>query len=282
MSEHSTGAQQDFAGQVIWITGASSGIGEELVCEFAARGAKIVLSARNEVELARVRDRAISDGADPGDLLLLPLDVIDYPAMPVAVKAVLDHFGRIDMLINNAGISQRSFCLDTELSVYRTMLEVNVLGQIALTKEVLPVMVRQGSGRMVITASLAGKLGAPLRTGYCAAKHAVMGFFDALRCEVAHQGVRVSTVTPGFIRTRISANALTGSGTATGAMDDDIADGMDAASCARVIVDGLAAGEEEIAVGEGPEMDLLALKRSNPEQVFRLMEGMASQLREAK
>jgi short-subunit dehydrogenase len=282
MSEQSTAVEPGFDGQVIWITGASSGIGEELVCEFAARGASVVLSARNETELARVMGRAVNDGARPDALMLLPLDVVDYPAMPAAVSAVVERFGRIDMLINNAGISQRSFCVDTELSVYRTMLEVNVLGQIALTKEVLPVMLRQGSGRLVVTASLAGKVGAPLRTGYCAAKHAVMGFFDALRCEVAHQGVRVSTVTPGFIRTRISANALTGSGAATGAMDDDIAGGMDAASCARVIVDGLAAGEEEIAVGEGPEMDLLALKRSDPEQLFRLMEGMAAQVRDSK
>jgi short-subunit dehydrogenase len=188
-------------------------------------------------------------------------------------------FSRIDMLINNAGMSQRSYCLDTDMDVYRTMVEVNVLGQIALTKQVLPLMVEQGSGHMVVTASVAGKVGAPLRTGYCAAKHAVMGFFDALRSEVAHQGILVSTVVPGFIRTNISTNALKGSGEAVGKMDADIESGMDVSECARVVVQGLADGIEEISVGDGPEMALLDLKRENPTQAFRAVEGMAAQLR---
>ena len=279
MSEQVHNEKQSFKGAVVWITGASSGIGEELSRQFAAAGARVVLSARNADELERVRRQCQSDGARPEDLLVLPLDIVDYPALPGAVAAVQAAFSRIDVLINNAGISQRSFCLDTDLSVYRTMLEVNVLGQIALTKEVLPVMVEQGSGLLVVTSSVAGKVGAPLRTGYCAAKHAVIGFFDALRTEVAHLGVRVSTVTPGFIRTNVSANALTGSGAPTGATDTDIAGGMEAADCARVIVAGLAAGEEEIAVGVGPEMDLLKLKRADPVQLFRTMEAMAEQAR---
>ena len=188
-------------------------------------------------------------------------------------------FSRIDMLINNAGMSQRSYCLYTDMDVYRTMVEVNVLGQIALTKQVLPLMAEQGSGHMVVTASVAGKVGAPLRTGYCAAKHAVMGFFDALRSEVAHQGILVSTVVPGFIRTNISTNALKGSGEAVGKMDADIESGMDVSECARVVVQGLADGIEEISVGDGPEMALLDLKRENPTQAFRAVEGMAAQLR---
>ena len=279
MPEQQASQHDFFRDKVIWITGASSGIGEALARNFALQGARIVLSARRKEELLRVQSECIDDGANSDKLLVLPLDVVDYDAMPAAVAAVLSAFTRIDMLFNNAGISQRSFCLDTDMAVYRSLFEVDVLGQIALTKQVLPVMVEQGSGQLVVTASVAGKVGAPLRTGYCAAKHAVMGFFDALRTEVAHQGIKVSTVVPGFIRTNISANALAGSGEATGATDEDIAGGMEAARCAEIIVAALAASEEEIAVGDGPEMDLLELKRTQPEQAFRLLEAMAEQIR---
>ncbi len=268
-----------FTQKVIWITGASSGIGEALTKIFARCGAKMVLSARTEAGLQRVRDECIAAGASGEDLLVIPLDIVDYDAMPSAVASVLEAFSRIDMLINNAGMSQRSFCLDTNMDVYRSMLEVNVLGQIALTKQVLPAMVEQGSGHLVVTASVAGKVGAPLRTGYCAAKHAVMGFFDALRTEVAYLGIRVSTVVPGFIRTNISTNALTGTGEKFTQEDADIAGGMDVDEAAQVIVRGLADGVEEIAVGAGEEMALLDLKRSDPVQAFRVLEGMAEQIR---
>lgn len=279
MSEHQQNCREQFENKVIWITGASSGIGEALTKNFAACGARLALSARNEAELQRVRQECIAAGANGANLLVVTLDVVDYDAMPAAVDRVMHAFSRIDMLINNAGMSQRSFCLDTDMDVYRTMVEVNVLGQVALTKQVLPLMVEQGSGHMVVTASVAGKVGAPLRTGYCAAKHAVMGFFDALRSEVAHQGILVSTVVPGFIRTNISTNALKGSGEAVGKMDADIESGMDVSECARVVVQGLADGIEEISVGDGPEMALLDLKRENPTQAFRAVEGMAAQLR---
>jgi dehydrogenase/reductase SDR family member 7 len=270
---------EQFNDQVIWITGASSGIGEALAREFAGRGARLVLSARNETELKRVLEDCIAAGASAENFLVLPLDVADEAAMPAALEAVKAAFSRIDMLINNAGMSQRSFCLDTSMDVYRRMLDVNVLGQIALTKQVLPLMVEQGSGRMVVTASVAGKVGVPLRTGYCAAKHAVMGFFDALRTEVAYLGIRVSTVVPGFIRTNVGANALTGSGEPAGVEDADISGGMDVTECAKVIVQGLADGVEEIVVGVGDEMALLELKRADPVQAFRVMEDIAAQAR---
>ncbi|MCB1729038.1 MAG: SDR family oxidoreductase [Halieaceae bacterium] len=269
---------QAFQDQVIWITGASSGIGEALARSFAARGAAVVLSARREAELQRVRQQLLEEGVSAERVMVLPLDVTDYEAMPAAVERVRDGFARIDMLINNAGISQRSFCVDTDMEVYRTLFEVDVLGQIALTKQVLPVMIAQGSGRLVVTSSVAGKVGAPQRTGYSSAKHAVMGFFDALRTEVAHQGVRVSTVVPGFIATNVARNALTGSGAAKGSAEADIDEGMDADRCAEVVVEALARGEEEIAVGEGPIMGLLDLKRNDPQQLFRTMETMAAQL----
>lgn len=279
MSASEGSAAEQFRGKVIWITGASSGIGEALCREFARGGARLVLSARNESELERVRDDCVAAGSRAEDLLVLPLDVVDFAAMPGAVTQVQQAFSAIDMLINNAGMSQRSFCVDTELDVYRTLLEVNVLGQIALTKAVLPVMMAQGSGHIAVTASVAGKVGAPMRTGYCAAKHAVMGFFDSLRTEVAYLGIQVSTIVPGFIRTNIARNALTATGEATDMEEADIEGGMDANDCARVVIQGLADGVKEIAVGEGPEMALLDLKRNDPEQTFSLLEGAAAEAR---
>lgn len=267
-----------FAEQVVWITGASSGIGAALAVEFAAAGARLVLSARRRDRLESVRNQCIEAGASPNDVLVQPLDVAAAEAMPAAVDGVLAHFGQIDLLINNAGISQRSICLDTDLDVYRRLFEVDVLGQIALTKQVLPHMVARGQGHIAVTASVAGKVGASLRTGYCAAKHAVMGFFDALRTEVAHLRVKVTTIVPGYIRTDIARQALTGSGAEAGDVEDDVDNGMDVVECARVILQGFCNGTEEIEVGNGPEMGLLELKRKDPLATFRVLEGMATEV----
>ena len=256
-----------FKDNVSWITGASSGIGKALACALAREGAIPVLSARRAQELERVRERCIELGA--ADALVLPLDVTDAAAMPSAVAAVREKFGRIDTLINNAGISQRSLCVDTDMAVYRRLFEVDVLGQIALTKAVLPVMLAQESGHIAVMASVAGKVGAPYRTVYCAAKHAVMGFFDALRAEVAKRGIRVTTITPGYIRTAISIHALLGDGRERGATDRDIANGMDVDRCAQVILKGFRKHTPEIAVGDGFEMHALWLKRLFPRLVFR-------------
>jgi dehydrogenase/reductase SDR family protein 7 len=256
-----------FKDRVSWITGASSGIGEALACALAREGAIPVLSARRVDELERVRGRCLELGAP--DALALPLDVTEAAAMPEAVAAVRERFGRVDTLINNAGISQRSLCVDTDMNVYRRLFEVDVLGQIALTKVVLPVMLAQGSGHIAVMASVAGKVGAPYRTGYCAAKHAVMGFFDALRAEVERKGVRVTTITPGYIRTAISIHALRGDGHEFGSTDREIAAGMDVDRCAQVILQGFRRGKPEIAVGDGFEMHALWLKRLFPRLVFR-------------
>jgi len=274
MSPDNSGFNFDQA--VVWITGASSGIGAALAQEMARRGARIVLSSRREKQLHDVQQQCVDAGIEQASLLILPLDIEDHSSMPAAVAKVMGLFGRIDLLINNAGISQRSLCIDTDLAVYRKLLDVDVLGQIALTKQVLPVMVEQGYGTLSVTSSVAGKVGAPLRTGYSAAKHAVMGFFDALRVEVAHLGLKVTTIVPGSIRTQVAHNALTGSGSANGVADPNIEAGMDVAECARVIADGFAADSEEIAVGDGPEMGLLDMKRQDPTGTFRLLEQMAA------
>ncbi len=261
-----------FKDKVVWITGASSGIGEAIAIEMAGKGARLIVSARRQPELERVKAACVSAGASAENILVLTLDVTDEAAMPGAVKTAQGQWGRIDMLLNNAGISQRSLCVDTDMATYRKLFDVDVFGQIALTKAVLPVMIGQGSGHMAVTASVAGKIGASKRTGYCAAKHAMMGFFDALRTEVARQGIKVTTITPGFIRTAVSENALNGDGSTFGEMDKNIAGGMDATKCAKVIVRGFEKGKYEIPVGEGIEMKALLIKRFFPNRLFKIVE----------
>lgn len=258
-----------YSGKIVWITGASSGIGEALAVAFAHEGAQLVLSARRRDELERVRERCQQAGGSNTSHLVLPLDVTDHEAVCDAVLAVKTGPGRIDVLINNAGISQRSLCVDTDMAVYRQIMEVDVLGQIALTQAALPLMLEQGSGQIAITSSVAGKIGVPYRTGYCAAKHAVMGFYDALRGEVAHQGIQVSTIVPGYIQTNISVHALKGDGSTFNRVDKDIAGGMDVDRCAAVILKGLKKGKAEIPVGKGLEMHALWIKRLFPGIVFK-------------
>ncbi|TQV66170.1 SDR family oxidoreductase [Exilibacterium tricleocarpae] len=271
-----------FKGQIIWITGASSGIGAALAQAFAAEGARLILSARRETALHEVKEQCVANGGDSRDLFVLPLDITDTAAMEDKVSAARAFGGRIDMLINNAGISQRSTCLETELQTYRTLFEVDVFGQIALTRAVLPIMVEQRSGHIAATASIAGKVGAPLRTGYCAAKHAVMGFFDSLRAEVTHLGIKVTTITPGFIRTPISENALSGDGTRFGRMDKFIAGGMDVTECAQVIMRGFHKGKPEIAVGKGIEMHALWVKKWFPGLLFKIAAGQYHKVVDSK
>ena len=260
-----------FENQVVWITGASSGIGEALAYEFAKRGARLILSARREEELGRVKQACVTGGAQAENINILTLDVTDEGALSSKVVVAHALWGRIDMLINNAGISQRSLCIDTDMATYRRLFEVDVFGQIALTKEVLPIMLKQGSGHMAVTASVAGKIGAPQRTGYCAAKHAMMGFFDALRSEVTKDGIRVTTITPGFIRTAISEYALKGDGSKFGKVDANIAGGMDVTECAAVIMRGFEKGKQEIPVGKGAEMKALLIKRLFPNLLFKMV-----------
>jgi short-subunit dehydrogenase len=264
-----------YEGKITWITGASSGIGEALAKTFAAAGAKLVLSARREAELERVREACIEVNPAEQSHLVLPLDVTEEKRLPAVVSAVSQQFGRIDVLVNNAGIGQRSLCIDTEMEVYRRLFDVDVLGQIALTRAVLPTMLEQRSGQIAVTASVAGKVGVPYRSGYCAAKHAMMGFFDALRGEVAQHGITVHTIVPGYIRTNISKHALLGDGAEMGYMDKAIANGMDADRCAAVILKGLGKGKPEIPVGKGMEMHALWIKRFFPGLLFRYAERMA-------
>lgn len=259
-----------FEGRVCWVTGASSGIGRALAEVLSAEGARLILSGRRADALAAV--------AAGRDALVLPFEATDHEALPAVVERALGWAGQIDLLVNNAGISQRSPAEATQFEVYRRLMEVDVLGPIHLTQLVLPHMLARRGGHLAVTASVAGKVGAPLRTGYCAAKHAVIGYFDALRAEVEGRGLKVSVIVPGFVATDIAKNALKGDGSTAGREDAQIAGGYPADAAARVIADGLASGAREIMVGaEGSlEMGLPALKARDPEAFFDAMSQMGA------
>jgi len=244
--------------KVVWITGASSGIGEALAIAASAQGAKLVLSARREAELQRVKQAC----ANPAQVAVLPLDLTDFDADLAAQKAAA-FFGPIEVLVNNAGISQRGTVLQTDMAVYRHIFELDFFACVALTKALLPGMVAAKSGHIVTISSVVGYVGTPLRSGYVAAKHALHGFYDALRAEVWREGVKVTLICPGFIRTNVSLNAITGDGGAHGLMDSGQLNGMPADECARQIWAAVAAGKEEVLVG-AKEALFVRLKRYLP------------------
>ena len=266
-------SQGHFAETTYWVTGASSGVGRALAVDLSRRGAKLVLSGRNREELERTRAQL------DGESLVLPFDATDYDALPDLVGEAQAWSGRIDGLINNAGISQRSLVVDTDLPVYRQLMEVDFFAPVALTKAVLPHMIEAGGGHVSIISSLAGKIGTPVRSGYCAAKHACVGFFESLRAEVElAYGISVSVVLPGSVRTNVSRNALTGAGEARGVSDVNIEAGLEPEAAAVAILDGIAAGEREIAIAEGMEKAALEMRRTDPEPLFRLLAEQGKEL----
>jgi dehydrogenase/reductase SDR family member 7B len=256
-----------FQDRRVWITGASSGIGEALAEAFHNAGAKLILSARREGELQRVQAKC---GGEP-NTRILPLDLSQAQDIPHRARAGLDMFGGIDVLVLNAGISQRSLARNTDDAVYRQLMEVNFFGPEALTRSVLPSMLENKSGHIVVISSIAGKFGVPLRSGYSAAKFALHGFYEALRAEEGRNGIWVTMVCPGFIRTGISLSALKGDGSQHAKMDPELAQGMPVEECARQILKAVARQKEEIWVGALREKALVYLKRCWPGLLTRMV-----------
>lgn len=257
-----------FSNKRIWITGASSGIGEALSRAFAHHGAHLILSARNETELNRVA--ALCQEAGAASVLIKVLDLAQHDAIPLAVEQVLRQTGKIDVLINNGGISQRARALDTRLDVDKRLMDVNYFGTVALTKAVLPSMITHQLGHIATITSLTGKFGSPLRSSYAASKHALHGFFDSLRAELVQTPIKITLICPGFIRTNVSINALTGSGSSQGTMDEATGKGMEPEVLAQKILRAIAAGKEEAYFG-GKEVLGVYLKRFFPAYFSRLI-----------
>jgi len=255
-----------FQNRRIWITGASSGIGEALAVAFHKAGAKLILSARREDELRRVQ--ALCGGE--ADTRILPMDVARADELPGKAREALGMFGGIDILVLNAGISQRSLVKDTSMAVYRAIMETNFFGPVGLTQAVLPSMLENKSGHIVVISSLVGKFSTPLRSGYSASKHSLHGFYDALRAETSRQGIEVTLVCPGFIQTNVSVNAFKGDGTRHGKMDSGIAKGMTATRCAEKILRGVARHKKEFYVG-GWDKYTVYIKRFFPGLFARMI-----------
>ncbi len=260
-----------FHNKTVWITGASSGIGEALVHAFAQEGANVILSARRQSELERVQAEYMRlANASPERFLILPLDLADSNSLHGKVQEALAWKGEVDVMLHNGGISQRSLAKDTTLEVDRRIMEIDYFGTVALTKALLPSFLARKAGHFVVVSSLVGKFGTPLRSSYSAAKHALHGFFDALRAETHEAGLRVTIICPGFIKTQVSVNALTGDGAAQNVMDDAQANGMSADECARRIVSAVAAQKLEVYIG-GREKLGVYLKRFVPTIFARVL-----------
>ncbi|HAN19404.1 MAG: short-chain dehydrogenase [Bacteroidetes bacterium GWC2_33_15] len=255
-----------FKNKIVWITGASSGIGEALVYEFAKQKAIIVISSNQEKELLRVKENVFKTGAE---CFIQYLDVTDIEKISKTASEIINQFGRIDVLINNAGISQRSLVVDTQLEIDRKIMEINYFGSIAITKAVLPQMIKQKYGYIAVTSSISGKFGFPLRSAYSAAKHALHGFYETLRAEVYQHNIKVLIAFPGRVQTNISLHALTKDGTAHGKMDDGQALGISAEKCAIQYLRAIEKDKKEVLIGSS-ELLMVYIHKFLPKLFYKL------------
>ena len=251
-----------FEDHIVWITGASSGIGEALAVAWSREGAQVVLSARNAAELDRVRQRC----ANPERHRVVPLDLTDAKAIEAAAAAV----GRVDILVHSGGVSQRSLVTETDLATDRAIMDLNYFGTIALTKAALPSMIARRSGQIVPISSVIGYVGVPMRSAYAASKHALHGFFETLRAETAKDGIVITMVVPGYVRTNVSQNALRGDGSAYGKLDETHANAMLPEDAAPRIIDAVAKKKAEVRVG-GKEIHAVLLRRFLPSLIRRVL-----------
>ena len=258
----------DFAGKTVWITGASSGIGAALAREVAKRGSHVVLSGRDEARLAKVAEAC-------GETLILPFDVRDDAALADAVEKAIGWKGGVDLAFANAGVSQRSRALDTDMQVYRDIIDIDLTAQIAFSQSLIGHMVERGSGALAFISSIAGKIGVPLRTAYSAAKFGLAGYGDALRAELSQTGVAVHTIYPGSVATDVSRNALQSDGSRRGRSDKAIDEGIPADEAAATMLDAIAAGKREIIVARGSELAMGEARRT-PEALLDQVADMVA------
>lgn len=245
-------------GKVVWITGASSGIGEALAYELARRNCKLILSARNVEALEMVKSKCVT-----AEVVVLPFDLSDCGNAKNNVDKALAAFGTIDILVNNGGVSQRSLIAETDFEVDKKLIEVDYLGTVALTKALLPHFIKNKTGHFVTITSLMGKFGSPYRSGYCGAKHALHGFFDVLRMEHYKDFLDVTLICPGFIQTNVAKNALTGNGSKQNKEDEATKNGMPVAVFAKKFVKAVESKKFEAYIG-GKEVMGVYLKRFFP------------------
>lgn len=257
-----------FKDKVVWITGASSGIGEELTYLINSFGAKVIISARRVNELEKVKNNCDFRN----NVKILQLDLEKLSEIESTTNEAINIYGKIDILINNAGIGQRSLVKDTSIEIDQKIMNINYIGTVALTKYVLPSMIENSGGHIVVVSSLVGYFGTPYRSAYAASKHAMQGFFDSMRAELSKDNIKVTIICPGFIETEISVNALTSSGGSYGIRPSfPKGTGLTAKECAKKSVDVISKQKYEALIG-GNEIISVYLKKYFPSLFAKVIE----------
>lgn len=253
--------------KIIWITGASSGIGAALALEYSKLGARLILSSRNSNALEKVKLSC----EQPDKIKILTMDLVKISDFKSLVEEAISFFGSIDILINNAGISQRAFAEETSLEVDHKIFDVNFFGTIALTKALIPHFKYNKRGHFVVISSVVGKIGTPLRSSYSASKHALHGFFDSLRAELYEDHIKVSLICPGFVNTNVSINALTGQGEKQGTKDTATANGLAPETFAKKAIRSVSKEKQEVTIGGFLEVLAVYAKRFFPLLLSRMV-----------
>ncbi|PCH52889.1 MAG: short chain dehydrogenase [Flavobacteriaceae bacterium] len=261
----------NFNNKIIWITGASSGIGKSLANELSKQHAKLIISSRNKIALHKVKNEC----ENSENIKILPLDLENYNNMTSKVEEALLLFGSIDMVFNNGGISQRSLAKDTSIEVDKRIMDTNYLGTVALTKAILPHFIQRNNGYFVVTTSIVGKIGTPLRSSYSASKHALHGFFDSLRAEVYQNNIKVTLACPGFVQTNVSLNALTGNGTPQNKMESATKNGLTTKTFVKRLLKAVKKEKQEVYIGGFKEKLGVFTKRFFPKILSIMIRKMA-------
>lgn len=254
--------------KIVWITGASSGIGEALVYAYDQLEAKLIISSRKINELAKVK----SNCKNQSNIYILPLDLEDHHSLSSKADEAQKIFGRIDILINSGGISQRSLALETDLATEQRFMNINFWGTVILSKAVLPQMITQNTGSIVCISSLVGKFGTKYRSSYSASKHALHGYFDSLRIELNNPNIHMMLACPGFIKTNVTINALTANGASQGTMDDAQENGMLPEIFAQKLIKAIDNKKEEVYIG-GKEVYGVLIKRFFPKLFSKIIKS---------
>jgi len=261
----------NFKDKVVWVTGASSGIGKATVLAFAEQGAKLIISSRNIEKLEEVKMLCVY----PDKVKVLQVDLDDYLHLDKLVQEAISLFGKVDILINNGGISQRSLAIDTGITIDTQIFKTNYFGTVALSKALLPYFVASKSGHFVVVTSVVGKIGTPLRSSYSASKHALHGFFDSLRAEIHDDNISVTLICPGFVNTDVSKNALTADGTPQNKMDKGTENGLSPEYFAKRMLKAIARKKQEAVIGGKLEVLAVYVKRFFPRVLANMIRKLA-------
>lgn len=263
----------DIKNKTVWITGASSGIGAAMAKTFSEAGAHIILSGRNVEALDNVASQLKTD------TLIIPFEVTDYDSLSGHVETAWGWKNRVDILINNAGVTQRSLALHTDPQVYTNLINIDLIAPIWLTQLNLSRMVAAGGAHIIAISSVAGRIGAPLRTAYSAAKHGLIGYMDALRAELdATHNIKVTNILPGSVATNISRNALTKDGSRRGVSDENIDNGDDPMDCAEAVLEAVQNNVPELIYAGDFERSFAEMRHSDPEKLFEMIGGLGAQI----